>query len=194
MSRSRGTAVVLGFAALAASPAFLRAQEHAGEASGNPIFTINPGLIIWTWILFLLTLGILAWKVFPAISGGLEARHAKIQASIDEAHQAREDAKSFLAEQKATLENARAEAQAMIERARAAAEGTRKEILAEAKEQQEALLADARREIDHERDRLREDLRKEAVEVSIAAAERLVRARLDSEENRRLVQELISEL
>lgn len=194
MFRSRGIALLVGLAAVATSPAALLAQEHAEEASGSPIFSINPGLILWTWVLFLLTLGILAWKVFPAISGGLEARHAKIQASIDEAHQARDDAKAFLAEQKATLEKARAEAQEMIEKARAAAEGTRKEILAEAKVQQASLLDDARREIEQERDRLREDVRREAVEVSIAAAERLMRARLDGEENRRLVQELLTEL
>jgi len=172
----------------------LRAQEHAEEAGGSAIFAVNPGLIIWTWVLFLLTLGILAWKVFPAISGGLEERHRKIQASIDEALQAREDAKAMITEQKSALEEARREAQGMIDQARSAADGTRKEILAEAKVQQEALLADARREIDQERDRLREDVRRDAVEISLAAAERLMRAKLDSEENRRLVEELVAEI
>lgn len=194
MSRSRLTALSLGLAALAASPVVAFAQEHAEEAGGNPIFSVNPGLVIWTWILFLLTLGILAWKVFPAISGGLEARHQNIQASIDEAHQARDEAKALLAQQQAELDEARRESQEMIERARSAAEGTKKEILAAAKEQQEALLADARAEIGRERDRLREDMRREAVEVSIAAAERLIRARLDADENRRLVKELVGDL
>ncbi len=180
-----------GFAAIAASPAVLRAQEQAAE---NPIFTVNVGLIFWTWFLFLMTLGILAWKVFPAISGGLEARHQKIQASIDEAHQAREEAKATLAEQRKTLDEARRESQEMIEKARAAAEGTKGEILAEAKEQQQALLADARTAMDQERDRLREDLRQETVEIALAAAERLMRAKLDAEENRRLVEELVADL
>ena len=194
MSRSRWTGLALGFAALAASPLVLRAQEHAEEAGGSQIFAVNPGLVIWTWVLFLLTLGILAWKVFPAISGGLEERHRKIQESIDEALQAREDAKAMIAEQQRALETARQEAQGLLEQAKAAAEGTRREILAEAKEQQESLLADARREIDQERDRLREDVRRDAVEVSLAAAERLMRTRLDDAENRRLVEELVGEL
>ena len=194
MSRSRWTGLALGFAALAASPVVLWAQEQAEEAGGSQIFAVNPGLIIWTWVLFLLTLGILAWKVFPAISSGLEARHQAIQASIDEAHKAREDAKTALVEQRAALDEARREAQAMIEQARAAADGSKKEILAEAKAQQEALLADARTEIAQERDRLREDLRRETVEVALAAAERLIRAKLDAEENRRLVEELVGEI
>ena len=195
MRARRLTALTLGLAAFVASPALVRAQEHVEDAAaGNPIFSLNIGLILWTWILFLMTLGILAWKVFPAISSGLEARHEKIQASIDEAHQAREDAKAMMAEQRSALDTARREAQDMIEKARAAAGGTKKEILAEAKVQQEALLEAARAEIDRERDRLRTDIRREAVEISLAAAERLMRTRMDADENRRLVQELVSEL
>lgn len=194
MLRSRIAAFALGLTAVAFSPVVVLAQEHAEEAGGSPIFAVNPGLIIWTWVLFLLTLGILAWKVFPAISVGLEARHQKIQASIDEAHQAREDAKAMMAEQQTALDEARRSAQEMIEQARAAAEGTKKEILAEAKVQQEALLVDARRALDQERDRLREDLRREAVEVSLAAAERLIRTKLDADENRRLVEEFVADL
>jgi len=195
MRRSITAAIALGVGVSGLLPHVARAQEHAGEASGgSALFSLNVGLMVWTWILFLLTLGILAWKVFPAISGGLEARHAKIQGAIDEAHQARDEAKAALAEHQAALDQARREAQEMLERARAAAEGTRREILADAKAQQEGLLADARRELDQERERLREELRKEAVDVSLAAAERLIRTRLDAEENRRLVQEYLSEL
>ncbi len=177
--------------ALAVAPWILRAQEEGG---GSPIFTIDPGLVIWTWILFLLTLGILAWKVFPAISGGLEERHAKIQGAIDEARVAREEAEALLAKQEAALDEARSESQAILDKARGAADGLKKEILEEARAQQAAMLEDARREIDLERDKLREDIRREAVDIALAASERLMRTRLDAEENRRLVGEFVSEL
>ncbi len=176
------------------APVAIRAQEHAGEAAGSGIFSVNLGLLFWTWVLFLATLAILAWKVFPAISGGLEERHRKIQAAIDEARLAREQAQALRAEQQQALESARRDAQQMIEKARQAADGVRKEILAEARAQHEAMLADARRELDQERERLREELRRDAVEISLAAAERLIRTRLDTDENRRLVHEFLSEL
>ena len=178
---------------LAATPLALVAQEHSEEASGG-IFSLNLGLVVWTWILFLATLGVLVWKVFPAISGGLEERHQKIQGAIDEAHKAREDAEALRAEREAALAAARRDAQEVVEKARAAAEGLRKEILAEAKAQQVALLEDARREIGRERDQLREDIRKEAVDIALAASERLMRTRLDAEENRRLVTQFVSDL
>ena len=178
-----------GVAVLAATPSTLLAQE-----GGSAIFSLNLGLMIWTWFLFLLTLGILVWKVFPFIAGGLEDRQRKIQESIDEARRSRDEARALLDDQNQTLEAARREAQELIEKSRATAESLKKEILAEAKEQQSAMLADARREMEMEREQLREDLRREVVEISLSAAERLIRARLDADHNRRLVEEYVSEL
>ncbi len=184
-----GRVAPAAFVLMAASPATLLGQD-----AGSALFSVNLGLVIWTWILFLLTLGILAWKVFPFISGGLEERQQKIQDAIDEARRARDEAQKMRQEQQAALERSRREAQELVEKARAAGDGLKKEILAEAKVQQAAMLADARRELEAERQQLREDVRREAVEISLAAAERLIRARLDSDENRRLVSEYVSEL
>ena len=178
-----------GVAVLVAIPSALVAQE-----GGAAIMSLNIGLVIWTWVLFLLTLGILAWKVFPFIAGGLEERQRKIQESIDEARRSRDEARSLLDDQNRTLETARREAQELIEKGRAMAESLKKDILAEAKEQQSAMLADARREMEMEREQLREDLRRETVEIALSAAERLIRSRLDSDDNRRLVEEYVSEL
>lgn len=181
-------------AAMLALPGLAVAQEHAEEAAGTGIFSLNLGLVVWTWVLFLITLLILVWKVFPAISGGLEERHARIQGAIDEAREAREEAQALRVEQRKALDAARDEAQAMIDKARAAAENVKKELLAETKREQEALLADARREIEQDRQKLREEVRRDAVDISLAAAERLIRKRLDADENRRLVEQFLSEI
>ena len=189
-------AVAVGGPAVVAAllPAAAIAQESAEEAAGGGIFSLNLGLVVWTWVLFLFTLLILVWKVFPAISGGLEERHARIQGAIDEARRARDEAQALRVEQQKALEAARDEAQAMIDKARAAAENVKKELLAETKQQQVALLADARREIEQERQKLREEIRRDAVEISIAVAERLIRKRLDADENRRLVEQFLTEI
>ncbi|MCG8468550.1 MAG: ATP synthase F0 subunit B, partial [Gemmatimonadetes bacterium] len=108
---------VAGVALLIAASAIL-GQDHGAEGGGSGgLFSINVGLIVWTWILFLITLGILVWKVFPAISGGLEERHAKIQGAIDDARQAREDAEAMRSEHEAALAQARAESKEIIEKA-----------------------------------------------------------------------------
>ena len=185
MMRSARSAAV-GAVAQLAVPLTLAAQEESG------IFSVNLGLAVWTWILFLLTLAVLARWVFPAISGGLERRHEKIQGAIDEALSARDEAKALLAEQGTALDAARREAREMLDQARSHAEGLRKQMLEEARAQQAQMLDDARTEIGLERDRLREEIRQEAVDLALAASERLIRARLDADENRRLVREFVA--
>lgn len=174
------------------TPALALALEE--EGGGSPLFSINLGLVIWTWVLFLLTLGVLAWKVFPYIAGGLEERHRKIQGAIDEARRSREEAEQLRDEQRELLEAARREAQEFVDKGKDTADALRKEILADARVQQSNMLEEAKREIQVERDQLVEEVRREAVEISIAAAERLLRARLDEKENSRLVREYLSEL
>ena len=65
-------------------------------AAEGSVLSINAGLAIWTWVLFLLTLGILSWKAFPAIAKGLETRQANIQAAIDSAREDRDEARRLL--------------------------------------------------------------------------------------------------
>lgn len=188
MSRPLAAAAAAGLA-LGATPAALAAAQQ-----GSGIFSVDVGLILWTWVLFLLTLGVLAWKVFPWIAGGLEERRRKIQGAIDEAQREREEAQRLVEERKAELEEAQREVRELIDEGREAGERLREEILREAREEQEEMMERARRELGREREKLRDELRREAIEVSIAAAERLIRSRLDDEENRDLVREYLSEI
>ncbi len=164
------------------------------EEAGGAIFSLNIGLVIWTWVLFLLTLGILAWKVFPLIAGGLEERQRKIQEAIDSARQDREEARRLIEEQTRELSRARQEAQRLLDETREAAGRLRQELVAGAEAEKVDILERARREMDRERQRVLEQLREETVDISLAAAERLIKARLDSEGDRRLVREYIGSL
>ncbi|MFQ5890408.1 MAG: F0F1 ATP synthase subunit B [Gemmatimonadota bacterium] len=170
------------------------AAVAAAQEGGSQIFSLNLGLVIWTWVLFLLTLAILAWKVFPAIAGGLEQRQRKIQEAIDAARQDREEARRLLDEHARQLAEARREAQGILRESRVAGDKLREEILARARAEHAELLDRARRELSRERDELMQSVRREAVEISLAAAERLIRQRVDDEASRRLVQEYVAEL
>ncbi len=175
---------------LLGTPSVAAAQEGGGTA----IFSLDLGLIIWTWVLFLLTLGVLAWKVFPAISGGLEARQRKIQEAIDSARQDREEARRLLEEHRQELREARQEAQEILAEGRQAGQHLREEILEEARQEREAMMERTRREMEREREKLREELRGEVADVAIAAAERLLEERLDDEASRRLVQKYVTKI
>jgi F-type H+-transporting ATPase subunit b len=67
-------------------------------------------------------------------------------------------------------------------------------MLEKAREEQEELLARARRELEDERQRAVAELRREAVDLSLAAAGRLIRQRLDSDADRKLVSDYLATL
>src|SRR6266508_407495 len=165
---------------MAAPLGLLQAVDHAGGEGFTP-FSINTGLVFWTIVVFVVLLALL-WKFgWPAILKSVAER-------------ARAEAARLLEEHKRTIAGARAEAQEMIAKARAVAEKERATLLAQAREQYEQLLERARKEIDAEKEKAILELRREAVDLSIAAASRLIEANLDSEANRRLVMEYLASL
>ncbi|MFO7588951.1 MAG: F0F1 ATP synthase subunit B [Gemmatimonadota bacterium] len=181
----------LGAAALVAT---LPDALLAAEGGGSGIFSVNLGLVVWTWVLFLLTLGVLAWKAFPAIAGGLEKRQARIQEAIDSARADRDEARRLLDEHQRHLDEARRESKEILAQGRVAGERLREEILARARAEHEEMLDKARREMARERDDMMSSVRRDAVDLALAAAERLIRERLDEEDNRRLVREYVAGL
>ena len=163
-------------------------------AAEGSVLSINAGLAIWTWVLFLLTLGILSWKAFPAIAKGLETRQSNIQAAIDSARDDRNEARRLLDEHQRQLDQARREAKDILLEGREAGERLREEILAQTRKDNEEMLERARRDMAREREDLIESVRREAVDVALRAAEKLVHERLDDDANRRLVREYIAEM
>lgn len=183
----KSIALALGTLALTALPAV------AAEQGGGPL-SPEPGLIIWTLVIFILLLAIL-WKfAWPQVLGAVEARERRLEEQIAEAERSRAEAARLLEEQRKLLAESRSAAAATMAEARAAAERERSLALEKTKEEQEELLARARREIQQERERAVEALRRETVDISLAAASKLVGERLDSEADRKLVTSYLASL
>ena len=161
---------------------------------GSGVFSLNPGLMIWTWVLFLLTLAVLWWKAFPAIANGLEQRQSRIQDAIDSARADREEARRLLDEHQRQLDEARRESKEILAQGRVTGERLREDILVQARREHEEMLDKARKEMAREREDMFATVRKESVDLALAAAERLIHERLDDEGNRRLVREYMAGL
>lgn len=166
----------------------------AQEDGGGGLFAINPGLMFWTWIVFIILLVVLRKWAWGPILGALEAREKRIQQALDEAARQREEASRVLEQQRALLNEAREQAQNILADSRKAGEKVRGELTEEARRQKDKILEQARDEIGRERDQALEVLRRETVDLSIAAATRVLNREVDSSENRRLVEEYMSGL
>src|SRR5947208_7415806 len=157
-------------------------------------FSINTGLIFWTVVVFA-TLLTLLWRFgWPALLKTVEDRERRIQQQLEDAERARAEAARLLEEHKRTIAGAKDEAQEIVARAKAVADKERETLLARAHQEYEQLLERARHEIDAEKEKAIMALRREAVDLSIAAASKLLEAQLDSETNRKLVIEYLAQL
>ena len=179
----------LALAVFAIAPPALLAQE--GEAKPS-LLALQSGLMFWTLVVFLLLLFILSRFAFGPITAAVRSREQALEAAIAAAKKDRDDAAKLLEEHRKKIEAARGEAQHYIAEGRAAAEGMRSEMLEETRKQQQELLERARRDIENEKGKAIAELRREAVDLAIAGASKVIEKNLDDEGNRRLVESYLA--
>lgn len=189
-----GTGAVVRDAVAGVPPASAGQEAGHGEVAWDALFAPDPGLAVWTLLTFLTLLFILGRYAWEPLLGALDARQKRIQDDIDEAKARRDEAEALLAKHREQLAEGRRQAQAIVAESREAAEVLRRELEARAREESREILANARREIERERDAAVDAVRREAVEVAMAAASRLLAERLDGDRDRRLVTDYIDEL
>ena len=168
----------------------------AAAETGGPVspIEVNFGLFFWTWGVFALLFVLLKKYAWPSILRTTEERERAIAAQLAEAERNRAESAKLLEEHKKLLAEARSSAHQLLLDARSASEKERAHALEKTKQEQDELLARARREIGAERDRAVEDLRREAVDLSLAAASKLIGKRLDPATDRKLVEDYLATL
>jgi F-type H+-transporting ATPase subunit b len=70
----------------------------------------------------------------------------------------------------------------------------REEMIAEARREQELMMERARRDIDAQLERAVDEIRRDAVDIALVAAERLIGRNLDTADNRRLIQDFMAQV
>lgn len=176
---------------LLATPATAFAAEEGGKVN---LLSPNGGLMFWTLLIFIVLLIVLSRFAFKPLVAAVEAREAALEAAINKAQQDREAASKLLAEQVAQLEAARAEAQKYIADGRATSEKLKASMLEDTRAQQQEMIERAKRDIENEKQRAISDLRREAVDLALAGAGKLIAKNLDDASNRKLVEDFLASI
>jgi F-type H+-transporting ATPase subunit b len=166
----------------------------AADSGGNFLVSPSVGLMIWTLIAFFVTYLLLRKLAFPRIQEALQRRQKAIDDSIDAAERTRREAEELLGEYRERLREARKQADDIMDRARKAGEQHERETVEDARKRREELLEAARRDIEIETQRAIQELRKEVADLTVLATEKVTRKALDDADQRRLVDEALSEL
>ena len=172
------------------SPVIFAAEESGGS------FLVTPGigLMIWTLLVFGISLYVLAKLAFPRIADALDKRQKAIEDSIETSERVKHEAEELLQEYRERLAEARGQADDIVARARKTAEAHENEVLAEAKGKREEMMEQTRRDIEAETRRAIQEIRKEVADLTVAATEKVTRKSLTDEDQKRLVEEALAEL
>ena len=160
----------------------------------NPLIQVTPGLMIWTIVCFLVALFVLKRFAFGPIQTLIDERRERIRRSLDEADEAREEARKLLEEHRKLIGQARNEAEEILSEARQVGKAMQQRVKDETEADRQRRLEETKRQIEAETRRALEAIRAEVAELSLFAAEKVTRKSLDDKDQRRLIDEAIGEL
>jgi F-type H+-transporting ATPase subunit b len=176
------------------STVFAQAESGGEEEGGSFLVSPDVGLMIWTLLVFGISMWVLAKFAFPRIAEALDRRQRAIEESIDTAEKIRRDAEEILAEYRERLAEARGQADEIVSRARKTGEAAENEIVADARAKREEMMEQTRRDIEAETRRAILAIRAEVADLTVLATEKVARKALTDDDQKRLVEEALSEL
>jgi F-type H+-transporting ATPase subunit b len=160
----------------------------------NPLVQTDPGLFIWTIVTFLVLLTLLAKFAWKPLLEALETRQNAIRKSLDEAQQAKVELERLNVESGHIIQRARVDAEAIISQSRADGDRLREEIRAKARTDADHIVKNAERQIQLETSRALEQIRREAVDLSVMIASKIIQRNLSREDNERLIDEALRQV
>jgi len=160
----------------------------------NPLVQPDPGLFIWTILTFLVLVALLAKFAWRPLLQALESRQESIRKSLDDAQKAKQELERLHAESAEIIRQSRVEADAIVTRSRGDAERLREEMKQKARAEADAIVKNAERQIQLETSRAVQQIRREAVDLSVMIASKLIQRNLTKEDNERLIEEALKQV
>ena len=163
-------------------------------AASSPLTRIIPGLMIWTIVFFLIVFFVLKKYAFGAIQKLIDERREQIRRAIEEADNARDEARRLLEEHRQLIGQARSEAEQILTEARRTRESMEQRMREETEAERQRRLEETKKEIDAAVKRGLEEIRNEVAELTLEATSRIVGRALDADRDRELISEAIGSL
>jgi len=160
----------------------------------NPLAQADPGLFIWTIVTFLVLLALLAKFAWRPLLAALDSRQETIRKSLDDAQQARQELERLNKESAEIIRTARVEAESIISQGRADGERLREEVRQKARAEADHIVKNAERQIQLETGRALQQIRREAVDLSVMIASKIIQRNISKEDNERLIEDALKQI
>ena len=160
----------------------------------NPLVQADPGLFIWTIVTFLVLLALLAKFAWRPLLAALDSRQETIRKSLDDAQQARQELERLNKESAEIIRTTRGEAESIISQSRADGERLREEVRQKARAEADHIVKNAERQIQLETGRALQQIRREAVDLSVMIASKIIQRNISKEDNERLIEDALKQI
>ena len=158
------------------------------------MLTVHGGLLFWTIITFLILLVVLKKIAWKPILDALESREKEIKDALNAAEKAREEAEKVSSDYEQSMKDAQIKSQKIISDSKLAAEKVKSEIEKTATVKAELMIENAKEQINSEKENAIKDIRDIAIDLSIDIASKVIEKNIDSEENKRLIEEAMNNI
>jgi F-type H+-transporting ATPase subunit b len=162
--------------------------------ASNPLIQVTPGLMIWTIVCFAIAFFVLRRYAFGPIQKAIDERRERIRQSLNDADEARSEARRLLEEHRALIGQARGQGEEILNEARRVADAQRERVKQETEADRQRRLEETRRQIEAETHRALEQIRSEVAELTLIAATKVTGKSLDDADHRRLIDDAIRDL
>jgi F-type H+-transporting ATPase subunit b len=158
------------------------------------LIDVVPGLMVWTIVTFFITFLVLRRYAFGPIQALIDQRRDRIREALDEADKARQEARELRELTQKEREEAKSERERILEDSRRQGQAQLEQARSQADEDLKRRLEENKREIEAENRRMAEQIRRDVVELTLLAAEKVTGKSLDADDQRRLIDETIEEV
>ena len=160
----------------------------------NPLIQPDPGLFIWTILTFLALVFLLAKFAWRPLLEALDIRQQGIRKALDDAQAAKQELERLQQESAQIIRKARVDAEAVMTQTRADADRLREELRQKAKAEAEGIMRNAERQIQLETGRAIQQIRAEAVDLSVSIASKILQRNISKEDNERLIADALKQV
>jgi F-type H+-transporting ATPase subunit b len=154
---------------------------------------INLPLLVVFVINFIVLFVLLRLFLYKPVLKMLDERAKRTKEGMELAEATKREYEQAKGEVQKQIEKGRQEAQAIIAQAIQTGERLREESRQEATKQTQVIIDRTRAELETERDKIIDEMRREFVDISIAAAEKVIKETLDKEKHRKLIEETLQQ-
>ena len=166
----------------------------AALLAANPLIEVRTGLMIWTLVCFAITFFVLKRYAFGPVQKIIDERRQRIRQALDEADNARAEARRLLEEHRSMMQQARGDAEQILAEARRVAEAQRERMRDELEADRQRRIEETTKQIEAETRRALEQIRAEVAELTLIATSRVTGKVLTDDDHRRLIEESVREL